>query len=444
MLPLSLRGTLYRVGPGRFERGGVKYAHPFDGDGRVDRIVIEGGRASVTSRFVETPQYLAEEHANVPLHRGAFGTASHLSLRTLKNPANTSLLHHGGELLALWEGGHATALDPNTLECLGPHTLGGAARVAPAFSMHVALDGLLGIGGDAVCAHTHHDPATGRLVVLLVKFSMGRTTLRFVEFDAGGFEVHSERAHVVDGFTHIHDFVVTPRHYVFYAPLLDFDPHAFRRGSGALECVEQRRGATRAVMLPRSGGGNARVLQAPQWFATHFINAVESDGELVVDTFGFSRLTGRVQASCFRPQRHVLDVEGGPCVAAGNLFEGTSEFPAVAADRHGLAYKHVFFSGTAAGGPMDTVVRLDASTGEVRYATLKGAFHGEPVLAGEFVLVCAVFEEALILRVLKAESMLEVGCVWLPGANPMGLHGLWVPGGGQAPRIPAAAGTAAG
>jgi all-trans-8'-apo-beta-carotenal 15,15'-oxygenase len=86
-LPSLLVGTLYRVGPGRFARGGAPYASPLDGDGRVDRLHFDGsGRVDVLSRFVETPQYLAEERADAALHRGAFGTAPHLSLRTLKNP----------------------------------------------------------------------------------------------------------------------------------------------------------------------------------------------------------------------------------------------------------------------------------------------------------------------------------------------------------------------
>jgi hypothetical protein len=36
-LPRGLVGTLFRNGPGRFERGGARYAHMLDGDGLVNR-----------------------------------------------------------------------------------------------------------------------------------------------------------------------------------------------------------------------------------------------------------------------------------------------------------------------------------------------------------------------------------------------------------------------
>jgi len=32
-LPAAIDGVLFRNGPGRFERGNRRYAHPFDGDG---------------------------------------------------------------------------------------------------------------------------------------------------------------------------------------------------------------------------------------------------------------------------------------------------------------------------------------------------------------------------------------------------------------------------
>ena len=50
----ALRGTLYRNGPGRLERGGVWFHHPFDGDGMIAAIRFADGRA------LETPCQPAE------------------------------------------------------------------------------------------------------------------------------------------------------------------------------------------------------------------------------------------------------------------------------------------------------------------------------------------------------------------------------------------------
>jgi all-trans-8'-apo-beta-carotenal 15,15'-oxygenase len=376
----------------------------------------------VLSRFVETPEYVREEAANQILHRRAFGTGSHLSLRTLKNEANTALVYHGGELLALWEGAHASALDPDTLAYLGPHTLGGAARVAPAFSMHPSVDRVLGIGGDAVCAHSHVDPVSGRRAMLLARFSAGSTTLRFLEFEPDSFDVHSERTYSVRGFSHVHDFAVTPTSYVFFAPALDFDARAFRKGASALDCVAQPGETARLIQLPRVCG-EARVSIVPRWFATHFINAFEHgpDG-LVVDTFGFPGFGEHLSASA--PMRFVL--ENGTCVSAAAIDTHLSEFPVLPARDHGRPYKHAYYSASVH-TPMDSVTCLDGHLGTRRYSTVPGGFHLEPVLADEFLLIVLTLGGELWLRVLETPSLREVCRVPLEGANPTGLHGLWVP-----------------
>lgn len=427
MIPAALRGVLFRVGPGKFERGGVKYAHPLDGDGRVDRIEFKDSHITITSRFVETPQYLSEERAGKVLFRGAFGTAPHLSLRTLKNPSNTALVYHGGELLSMWEGGTPFALDPKTLECLGPHSLGGVARVAPAFSVHPLMDAALGIGGDAVCAHAHVDPSTGHLVVLMSKYSLGRTTLRFVEFAADGFRKVRECTHCVEGFTFVHDWVMTPTNFMFFAPPLSFDSQSFRRGSSALECITHAPGCTRIIQLPRAGGAT-KTFDVPPWFASHFINVFESPAEFVIDCFGTPTLGSATEPTSFHPRRLVLDREGGVCVLAVPLDKGTSEFPAVDHRVHGLSYAHAYYAGSCA-APMDSIIRLDARTKVLRYSTVKFGFHLEPVLAGQFILAFLVCGKKLFLRIIDTESMEEVSRVALKGTNLLGLHSVWVPGG---------------
>ena len=60
-IPADLRGTLYRNGPGRLERGGHWVHHPFDGDGMVTALSFEAGGVSLSNRFVRTEGWLAEE-----------------------------------------------------------------------------------------------------------------------------------------------------------------------------------------------------------------------------------------------------------------------------------------------------------------------------------------------------------------------------------------------
>lgn len=68
------------------------------------------------------------------------------ALRFPANVANTGVVTHAGKLLALWEGGPPTEVDPDTLGTIGIHRFGGKLKWLGAFS-----------------AHPKWDPATGEM-----------------------------------------------------------------------------------------------------------------------------------------------------------------------------------------------------------------------------------------------------------------------------------------
>lgn len=51
----------------------------------------------------------------------------------MKNAANTSIVLWGGRLLALFEAAQPTAMDPTTLQTLGPDLLGGTVKPGASF-----------------------------------------------------------------------------------------------------------------------------------------------------------------------------------------------------------------------------------------------------------------------------------------------------------------------
>lgn len=54
-IPATLRGTLFRNGPGRFERGEQKYEHMLDGDGYVQSFSFDdNGNVYFRSKYVRT------------------------------------------------------------------------------------------------------------------------------------------------------------------------------------------------------------------------------------------------------------------------------------------------------------------------------------------------------------------------------------------------------
>eukprot|EP00891_Asterochloris_glomerata_P008176 jgi/Astpho2/8176/gw1.00120.225.1_t len=86
-----------------------------------------------------------------------------------KNVANTNVLVWGGRCLVLFEAGQPYRLGARSLRTQGVDLLGGAVRPGVPFALGTpALDraaGGLQLGGDAVTAHPHVDPLTGRLVL---------------------------------------------------------------------------------------------------------------------------------------------------------------------------------------------------------------------------------------------------------------------------------------
>ena len=141
-LPDALRGTLYRNGPAVHERFGLRYRHLFDGDGMVQAFRFDGRGVTHSARVLATPKLIRETEAGRRLLSG-FGTEvdGALALRRADdiNPANISVLHHHGELLALWEGGSASVLDRDSLEWRGFKVWGAGLEGLP-FTAHPEVD----------------------------------------------------------------------------------------------------------------------------------------------------------------------------------------------------------------------------------------------------------------------------------------------------------------
>ncbi|MDT8760137.1 carotenoid oxygenase family protein [Sphingomonas psychrotolerans] len=124
--PVDFKGLLYRNGPAKFRRAGGNATHWFDGDGLVRRFAIHEGEARLAARFVDTEKRRQESRAEAMVMPG-FGTPQRpgavVTGPDSANAANTSVMLAGDELWALWEGGSAYRLDPESLATVGPKTL---------------------------------------------------------------------------------------------------------------------------------------------------------------------------------------------------------------------------------------------------------------------------------------------------------------------------------
>ncbi|MFF2554023.1 carotenoid oxygenase family protein [Nocardia sp. NPDC058058] len=275
-LPEGLRGTMYRNGPGKMEAGGQALGHLFDGDGMLSMYAISDGTMRFRNRFVRTKHYRNSLGSGGAPYR-ALGTMRPGGLLTNAlqfpaNVANTSVTMHAGKLLALWEGGRPTELDPDTLETVGVHDFDGGLKWIGAFS-----------------AHPKWDNRTGEM------FNFG-----LAMFPRPGLACYRvDRAGRLSGMGRLdlpspmfnHDMGLTDRHLVFVIAPLVFPIGKFLGAGFALRNFidaidyDARRG-TMIGLVPRDGG-RPRILHTDPLMHLHLANTYEDGADTVVELVNY-------------------------------------------------------------------------------------------------------------------------------------------------------------
>jgi all-trans-8'-apo-beta-carotenal 15,15'-oxygenase len=271
-LPDGLRGTLYRNGPGRFEVGDQPWGHLFDGDGMLSMFAIDGKQVRYRNRYVRTSHYLGSAGSRSVKQRG-FGTLKPggvfaNALRGPANVANTSVVLHAGELLALWEGSHPHALDPDTLDTRGVQSFDGALRWLGAFSAHPKID-----------------PDTGDLYNFGFQM-LPRPMLRCYRLDPRG-QLHHLRDVALPAAVVNHDFALTKRHLVFVIDPIVIDLMRVPAVLFGLKSYDRAvrfraQEGTTVVLVPRDGS-KPTVTQTDALMHFHVNNAYEDGEETVVE-----------------------------------------------------------------------------------------------------------------------------------------------------------------
>jgi all-trans-8'-apo-beta-carotenal 15,15'-oxygenase len=291
VIPATLRGTVFRNGPGNFERGGRRFKHVLDGDGLICRIAIDGssGRASFASKFVLTPSYVAEEQADDVLFRNTFGTQPDSPLSNvfnlkLKNPANTNVQMWGGKLLALWEAALPVRLDPHTLDYMSKETFDGALPDgwATVTSGAEAIDRGLGLGV-AFTAHPREDRKRGRMVGWSWAASVGREELAatLYEMDTISGKILATTPVKLPAAVAPHDFAITDNYYIFVLNGMELNLAPYILGlTGPVGALLTTGQGVRLYIVPRPGGAAdgrkpVTVSTADPYFCIHHANAFE-------------------------------------------------------------------------------------------------------------------------------------------------------------------------
>ena len=435
-LPADLTGVLWRNGPAEHERFGHRYGHWFDGDGMVQAFTFSGDGVSHRARILDTPKRRRETAAGARL-LPAFGTlppdVAPIMAPDDMNAANTSVLAHGGRLMALWEGGSGLEFDPETLAA-GDFVAWRPDLAGAPFSAHPK------VGADGTCWN-----------IGCVTFP--RPMLLFYRIDPEA-RLAAFSALPVDPLGMVHDFVVTRRHLVLVVPPFVVEPERFAAGPISFLDAHVWRPelGTRVIVVDKETLSLARRYDLPPGFHFHHGNGwEEADGTIHLDLcqaadpmFAIHDLRAVMEGDWEFPSAHPrysrMVLRPGGAATVEQVATAVADFPRIDPRRTGLRHRTLFaLTGARAGGwPLSRVNRIDPDQGvvdgwsyprhlipEEHVFVPRGGTEGDGWLVGPFL---DLERRASGLSVFDAGHLAD-GPLWqgiLPYPLPLGLHGTFV------------------
>lgn len=438
-IPPELRGSLYRNGPGLFDRGGLRKPHLLDGDGLVQRLSFADGTAHYRNAFVRTPKFDAEEEAGTFRFatwsmRRPGGLLANLGGGAVRSQAGVTVYPFGELLYAFDELSPAYCLDPETLQTLGEKTFGDSTKKF------------------MIKAHTKFDSLTGEWLLFGVAHGPSMKLHAVTHSADGALKAH----HVIacPRQIYIHDFFATREHLIFVLHPMWLSLWPFLSGQASfMESLSWKaKDGNQVMVVPRSGG-SPQFFEAPAAFIWHALNAYNQGNEIIADFVGYDSPDHFVphDALLYKLMQGQMGVARSPGtlrryridLAARSLREeildpGTHEFPMidprVAMQKHDVGYLSAGGTNVMNSG----VKRLDYLNGKTQFFDF-----GADVVAGEPVFAARPGAERdkgwLIVQCLDGRSERAffalfdaahvddgpIARIHLPHALPVSFHGWW-------------------
>ena len=438
-IPEGLRGSLYRNGPGRLQRGTTRVGHWFDGDGAILGVHFTDAGATGLYRYVQTAGYQEEAEKGEFLY-GNYGMTApgpvwNQWFKPIKNAANTSVLALPDKLLALWEGGNPYVLDLLTLETKGTDNLSQLEASAP------------------YSAHPKIDPKTGEIFNFGIAAGIN-AILRVYKSDATG-RIIKQNSVQLDGLPLVHDFAMAGQYLVFFVPPVRVNllPTALGLSSFSEALEWQANKATQILIFDKDSLDLVSRSEAEPWFQWHFGNSfVDKDGEINIEFVRYAdfqtnqylkevatgethtKTKGTLWRSHFNPNTAKI-------LELAEVFHKSCEFPVVPSDSIGelaSTYLVVHRDQVDTSKEMyNAIAKLDYKTDTVTIADLgENRYPSEALYVPNTLnhqqgwVLTVVYDgnsntsEVVIFdsKRLNEESVCRLG---LPAVIPHSFHGTW-------------------
>ncbi len=476
-VPGWLSGSLVRNGPGKFEVGGERVEHWFDGLAMLHKFRFDEGAVAYSNRFLRTDAYReAVEEGRLTSQFATSGSYLDQLKSFLGDPtdnANVNVARVGGEYVALTETPRRVRFDPESLAAEGD------------------LDYADDVTVHHTTAHLQRDDRRGETVGYATKF--GRTNryrLYRVPDDPPAEGALAQRVPIasleVEKPAYLHSFALTPRYAVLIEPPFVTDPMRFLLpGKGGF--IDKFRWkperGTRFLAFERESGDLAVERRVKPFFFFHTVNAFESGEEVVVDLVAYDDASivsnlfmGAVEGDAgaesaggaetppdsgpeldaadgelarFRVPVEESGDDGGSDanVTRRNLYTGT-ELPRTSPAVRTEQYRYAYGQATSREG-QNGLVKVNVETGAATEWWADDHYAGEPIFVPKPVgddgdgdgsapdrpedrgvvlapVLDAEREESLLV-VLDGESFEEVARAEVPHHIPFGFHGEFFP-----------------
>ncbi len=259
-IPTGLNGAFVRVGGDWFYPPKHPDDSPFNQDGYISRFRFRNGKVDYKGRWIRTERFKANLAAGRQLYgyyRNPYDAepgAGHAAQPYRDTVANTSLEVHAGKLFALKEDGRPTAMDPRTLDTVGPWDFGGKYK------------------SQTFTAHPKIDPATGEMLTYGYEATgLASDDLWFYVIDKAG-RVTRETRLKVPYVSMVHDWAITEKHVIF--PVYGYTTNVERLKDRKIHWAWDNRVPTWYGILPRNGDAkDIRWFKGPQRGVVHTFNA---------------------------------------------------------------------------------------------------------------------------------------------------------------------------
>lgn len=431
-IPVDIHGSYVRNGPNPLQAPQGMH-HWFDGDGMVHGVYLENGRAEYRNRYVRSRDFEDDAAGRCEVGGVMEPATMARSPKVYKDTANTDLVLHNGELMALWYiSGHPVRLNPRTLETLRTEDFAGQ------LPRHVS-------------AHSKTDPATGEF--LFFDYALYEPWMSCGTVDANN-TLQSFRQIELPGPRLPHDMAFTENYFVLHDLPVVFTEQALKTHQWSIEIAPQ---PTRFGVVPRRGDGAVRWFETDPCYIYHVINAWEAGDEVVMTgckmvpnphadgrEYGPYRAMVEVLALNAVPCEWRMNLKSGRCTVR-QLDDAIGEFPNINLDYAGRSNRYAYVQSIAPTPTLkfDGIYKYDFQTGQREsYRYEPGVFGSEVSFAPRigatseddgYLIGFCIDEKTLRseVRLWNAQAIGDgpVARIPLPVTVPSGFHATWADAG---------------